>query len=110
MDFDDFSNEKDNTQKILQNREKIKSQMIKKLSQLKFSDNEINEVLNIIDTAEAKIEAVKVTLNGTNINTDDPTPVMKLALDQIRLLQTKMALDIRAKINEILEYKNSRKN
>ena len=83
--------------------------MIKKLSQLKFNDNEINEVLNIIDIAEAKIEAVKVTLNGTNINTDDPTPVMKLALDQIRLLQTKMALDIRTKINEILEYKN-RKN
>ncbi len=109
MDFDDFSNEKDNTQKILQNREKIKNQMIKKLSQLKFNDNEINEVLNIIDIAEAKIEAVKVTLNGTNINTDDPTPVMKLALDQIRLLQTKMALDIRTKINEILEYKN-RKN
>ncbi len=106
MDFDDFSNEKDNTQKIMQNREKIKNQMIKKLSQLKFNDNEINEVLNIIDMAEAKIEAVKVTLNGTNINTDDPTPVMKLALDQIKLLQTKMALDIRTKINEILTYKN----
>ena len=47
--------------------------------------------------AEAKIETIKVSLNGTNINTDDPTPVMKLALDQIKLLQTKMALDIRTK-------------
>lgn len=109
MDFDDFSSEKDNTQKIMQDRDKIKNQMIKKLSALKFNDNEINEVLNIIDFAEAKIEAVKVTLNGTNINTDDPTPVMKLALDEIRLLQTKMAVDVRVKINEILAYKNKTK-
>ena len=106
MEFDDFSNEKDNTQKIMQDRDKIKNQMVKKLLSLKFNENEINEVLNIIDMAEAKIEAVKVSLNGTNINTDDPTPVMKLALDQIKLLQTKMALDIKTKINEILTYKN----
>ena len=79
------------------------------LSKITFNENEINEVLNIIDFAEAKIEAVKVTLNGTNINTDDPTPAMKLALDEIRLLQTKMAVDIRVKINEILAYKNRAK-
>ena len=109
MDFDDFSSEKDKTKKIMQDRDKIKNQMIKKLSSLKFNENEINEVLNIIDFAEAKIEAVKVTLNGTNINTDDPTPAMKLALDEIRLLQTKMAVDIRVKINEILAYKNRAK-
>ena len=71
MEFDDFSNEKDNTQKIMQDRDKIKNQMIKKLLSLKFSENEINEVLNIIDMAEAKIETIKVSLNGTNINTDD---------------------------------------
>jgi len=105
MDFDDFSNEKDNTQKILQNREKIKKQMEHKLRQLKFSDDEIDEVLDIIDMAEAKIEKIKVSLNGTNINTDDPTPRMKMALDEIKILQTKMALDIRTKINEILSYK-----
>lgn len=106
MEFDDFSNEKDNTQKIMQERDKIKNQMVKKLLALKFNENEINEVLNIIDMTEAKIEAAKVKLNGTNINTDDPTPVMKLVLDEIKLLQTKMAIDIRAKINEILSYKN----
>lgn len=106
MEFDDFSNEKDNTQKILSEREKIKNQMENKLRRLKFSDGEIEEVLDIIDMAEAKIEKIKVSLNGTNINTDDPTIKMRVALDEIKILQTKMALDIREKINEILSYKN----
>ncbi len=106
MDFDDFSNERDNTQKILNQREKIKNQMERKLRQLKFSDDEIDEVLDIIDYAEAKIEQIKVSLNGTNINTDDPTPRMQTALDEIKILQTQMALDLRTKINEILSYKN----
>lgn len=107
MEFDDFSNEKDNTQKILSEREKIKNQMERKLRQLKFSDGEIEEVLDIIEMTEAKIEKVKVSLNGTNINTDDPTPKMRTALDEIKILQTKMALEVREKINEILSYKNS---
>ncbi len=42
MEFDDFSNERDNTSKILNEREKIKNQMERKLKQLKFSDNEID--------------------------------------------------------------------
>lgn len=106
MEFDDFSNERDNTQKILSEREKIKNQMENKLRRLKFTDGEIEEVLDIIDMAEAKIEKIKVSLNGTNINTDDPTIKMRVALDEIKILQTKMALDIREKINEILSYKN----
>lgn len=106
MEFDDFSPEKDNTQKIMKERDKIKNQMVRKLTQLKFSEKEIYDVLDIIDLAEAKIEKVKVSLNGTNINTDDPTPAMKMALDEIKILQTKMAIDIRKKINEILAYKN----
>ncbi len=106
MEFDDFSPEKDNTQKIMKERDKIKNQMARKLTQLKFSEKEIYDVLDIIDLAEAKIEKVKVSLNGTNINTDDPTPAMKMALDEIKILQTKMAIDIRKKINEILAYKN----
>ncbi len=106
MEFDDFSNERDNTQKILNEREKIKNQMEHKLRQLRFSDDEIDEVLDIIEMAEAKIERVKVSLNGTNINTDDPTPKMQMALDEIKILQTQMALDIRTNISEILSYKN----
>lgn len=105
MEFDDFSPGRDNTQKIMNERDKIKNQMARKLASLKFSENEINEVLDIIDFAEAKIEKIKVSLNGTNINTDDPTPVMKMALDEIKILQTRMAIDIRTKINEIIESK-----
>ena len=59
MEFDDFSNERDNTQKILNEREKIKNQMEHKLRQLRFSDDEIDEVLDIIEMAEAKIEKGK---------------------------------------------------
>lgn len=105
MEFDDFSNERDNTQKIMNDREKIKDQMARKLRGLKFSDDEIDEVLDIIDFTEAKIEKIKVSLNGTNINTDDPTPAMKMAIDEIKILQTKMAIDIRTKINEIIQSK-----
>lgn len=106
MEFDDFSSEKNDTERILNERNKIKDQMSNKLRVLKFSQNEIDEVLDIIDLAEAKIEKIKVSLVGTNINTDDPTPVMKAAFDEIKILQTKMAIDIRTKINEILAKKN----
>jgi len=106
MEFDDIRDEDDSkTQKILSDREKIKNQLARKLKGLKFSEDEIYEVLDIVDMAEARIEKVKMSLNGTNINNDDPTTVMKIAFDEIKVLQTKMAIDIRAKINEILSSK-----
>lgn len=106
MDFDDFSAEKDNTQKILNKREGLKNQLASKLQKLGFSDIQIDGILNIIDTAEAKIEKIKISLNGTNINTDDPTPVMKQALDEIKICRLQMEIDIRTKISEILANKS----
>lgn len=106
MEFDDFQEDKSETAKILKKRDKIKAQLEKELIKMNFSDKELDEVFGIIDFTEAKIEQIKVSLNGTNINTDDPTPVMRAAMNEIEILQTKMAIEIRQKVAEIIGRKN----
>lgn len=109
MEFDDFSDKKTETDKIREKREKIKGQLTKQLIALKFSDVQIEDVLQIIDIAEAEIEQIKSKLIGTNINNPDPTPIMQAIFNEIRLKELQMGIDIRQKIDEIIKY-NSSKN
>ncbi len=105
--FDDKFNENDDkTLKIANEREKIKDKMTSKLKALDFTDDEIKSVLHIIFITEGKIEALKSSLIGTNINNDDPTPAMASVISQIKQLQIDMAEDIQKKINEIIALKN----
>ncbi len=100
-------NSDDNTLKIAKERDEIKVKMVEKLKALNFNDDEIKSVLKIIFITEGKIEALKSSLIGTNINNDDPTPAMATVLSQIKELQIKMAQDIKDRINEILLKKKS---
>lgn len=109
MEFDDFSDKKTKTDKILEKREKIKNQLAGKLEKLNFSETQIEDVIEIIDIAEAEIAKIKSNLNGTNINNPDPTPIMKAAFSEIKMRELQMGIDIRKKIDEIMQY-NSKKN
>ena len=104
--FDDsFSESDDKTLQIAKERESIKEKIVEKLKSLNFTQDEIKSVLNIIFIAEGKIEALKSTLIGTNINTNDPTPAMAHVLVQIKQLQIDMAQDIKKRVDEILSKK-----
>ena len=102
MEFDDSLDlTEDSEVKIARERDEIKEKINEKLKALNFDDKEIKSVLSIIDAAEAKISAIKSTLLGTNINTDDPeTPVM-LAKVEINKIQLEMAKQMQEKIAEI---------
>lgn len=104
--FDDnFSESDDKTLQIAKERDAIKEKMTDKLKGLNFTEDEIKSVLEIIFIAEGKIEALKSTLIGTNINNDDPTPAMAHVLVQIKQLQIDMAQDIKKRVDEILAKK-----
>ncbi len=100
--FDEkFSEKDDKTLQIAKEREQIKQKMAQKLKDIKFTDDEIKSVIQIIDSTEGKIEALKSSLIGTNINTDDPTPAMAHVLVQIKQLEIDMAENIKKRIAQI---------
>ena len=100
--FDEnFSEKDDKTLQIAKEREQIKQKMTQKLKDIKFTDDEIKSVIQIIDSTEGKIEALKSSLIGTNINTDDPTPAMAHVLVQIKQLEIDMAENIKERIAQI---------
>lgn len=102
MSFDDKINEDDDkTLQIAKERDQIKIKMVEKMQALGFNEEEIKSVLHIIFITEGKIEALKSTLIGTNINTDDPTPAMVKVLSEIKQLQIDMAENIKKRIDEI---------
>ncbi len=91
---------------IAKEREQIKAKMVEKLKGLNFDEKEIKSVLHIIFLAEGKIEGLKRSLIGTNINTDDPTPIMSKVISEIKETQIQMAKDIQEKIAQIEKRKN----
>ena len=103
---DNLSESDDKTLQIAKERDAIKEKMTEKLKGLKFTEDEIKSVLEIIFIAEGKIEALKSTLIGTNINNDDQTPALAHVLVQIKQLQIDMAQDIKQRVAEILAKKN----
>lgn len=64
--------QKTDFEKNNEERVKIKKSIEQTLNNLKFKDFEKEEVFAIIDLAQDKIEKIKSTLIGTNIN-NDPT-------------------------------------
>lgn len=93
------------TEKIMEQREQIKASMEANLRKLNFTSLEVSEVLELISIAETKIQFIKDSLIGSNINIEDPTPIMKKAQDEIRRLQQELANDIRNKVEEIKKRK-----
>ena len=94
--------------KIEEDREKIKETMAANLKKLNFTNMEINEVMELIAVAETKIQILKDSLIGSNINNDDPTPQMKQVHDEIMAIQQQLAADIKSKVAQIRERKANR--
>lgn len=89
------------TDEIIEKRKKILEEMASKLRQVGFTQEEIDEVINIQIESEKKIQEQKDLLIGTNINNPNPTIIMKEIMTEIRRLEEKAAMDMRAKIAEI---------
>lgn len=100
-----FKEKKTKTEQINEDRDKIKNTMAANLQKIGFTKLEISEVVDIITVTESEIKILKDSLIGTNINTNDPTPIMKKVFDEIRVLQQQMAVDIKKKVAEIQKRK-----
>ncbi len=97
--------EENKTEKIMQEREKIKNDMIKALSAINFTNDEIKEVTDILDRTQIEIQKHKDSLIGTNINNPHFDITMKEIFDEIRKLEIKAGVDMKAKIAEIKQRK-----
>lgn len=91
------------TEEIREQRNKILDEMARKLTEVGFTKEEIDEVLNIQIESEKKIQEQKDLLIGTNINNPEPAIIMKEIMTEIRYLEEKAAMEMRAKIAEIRE-------
>ncbi len=104
-----FGSQKSTTEKIQEDRNKIRKLLEDNLKQLSFTTMEINEVQDIITVAEEDIQTLKDTLLGTNINNPDPTPIMNKVSNEIRARQQQMSIDIKNKVQEIQKRKEAYK-
>ena len=112
--FDKFKKDSKNdggarTEKIKQDREKIKETFRTNLREIGFTSMEIEEVIDVITVYEQKIELEKMKLNGTNINPDigEMNDTMKEVFGKIREFELNMGRDIKAKIEEIKKRKQA---
>lgn len=108
-----FLNKKDNSEEEVINAEKERSGIRKEIkndlkNKLKFSNSEINEVMEIIDTAEKEIDYLKNSLARVNINNENTEKDVELTTNKIREAGEKMALGIRQKTAEILLRKQKK--
>ena len=94
--------EKTSTEKIMDERNKIKLNLAVKLCEAGFSDDEVASVLGIIDSAEKDIQEIKDSLIGTNINPQgDPMQPLSSGVDRIRARQLQMQQEIQEAIAKI---------
>lgn len=89
------------TEEINEERSEITQTLMKNLKKIGFTDDEVEEVVEIIDLAEAKIQEKKDSLIGTNINNPNVNEDMKKIFQAIRNIQLQMGEDVKEKIAEI---------
>lgn len=88
--------EKSKTEQIMEERNNIKLNLAVKLYKQGFSDDEIETILGIIESAEEDIQKIKDSLIGTNINSTAKDPMQPLidGRDAIRARQVQMQKEI----------------
>src|SRR3989339_1337492 len=99
---DEEKNKKIPYDKILSERDKIKGEIKVTLTGLGLNPPEIDEVLSIVDVAQDKIEKLKESLIGTNIN-QDPTEIQKKVYQEIQQIMAFMNIDLKRKVEDILK-------
>lgn len=94
------------TDEIMDERSKIKMNMIKSLNSIGFSEDEIQEVLSILTKCEQDVQKIKDEMIGTNINNDFAVEITQQKLNEIRKLELETANNIKNKISEIKQRKS----
>lgn len=99
--------EKTQTEIINEQREDLKLSIAVKLYQRGCSDEEIEYILAIIQSAEDDIQIIKNSLIGTNINPKgDPNKPLYDGITKIRTRQEEMQKELNEAIQKILADKN----
>lgn len=99
--------EKTQTEIINEQREDLKLSIAVKLYQRGCSDEEIEYILAIIQSAEDDIQIIKNSLIGTNINPKgDPNKPLYDGITKIRARQEEMQKELNEAIQKILADKN----
>ncbi len=93
--------EENKTEKLRKERDGIKKTLADNLKLLNFTEDEIDEVIDVITKTEDEIQKLKDELVGTNINNPNPNEIMKEIFQEIRDLEMQMGLEVKAKISEI---------
>lgn len=95
------------TKEITSERKKILKTMAENLKKLNFTLEEVRQVLDVINEAQDDILQIKEDMEGTNIDVsaEEAVYVTDKKTTEIRVRNEKMALDVRAKISEILKNK-----
>ena len=97
--------EKSKTEQIMEERNNIKLNLAVKLYKQGFSDDEIETILGIIESAEEDIQKIKDGLIGTNINPQgDPMEPLIKGKEAIRARQLQMQKDIQLAIEEFKKH------
>ncbi len=90
-------------EQFAQRRNNLKLNLAVQMYQKGCTDEEIDEVLSIIQSAEDDIQIIKNSLIGTNINPEgDPGKPLYDGIDKIRKRQQEMQKELNEAIQRIL--------
>lgn len=99
--------EKSQTEIIEEKREDLKFTLVKKMYEKGCSEDDIDKVLMIIESAENDIQRIKTSLIGTNINPEgDPNKPLYDGVTKIRARQQEMQYELNEALKEILNKEN----
>ncbi|GBF22977.1 hypothetical protein tpqmel_0381 [Candidatus Gastranaerophilus sp. (ex Termes propinquus)] len=84
--------EENQTEKLRQEREKIKKNLSNTLSAQGFTNIEVLRVINVIENAEREIQVIKDSLIGTNINNTDADPMKVLHDGRVKIHEREVRL------------------
>ena len=98
--------EKTKTEQIMEERNDLKLNISVKLYKAGCTDDEVERILSIIQSAEDDIQKIKDGLIGTNINpVGDPMKPLADGVDAIRQRQQEMQVELTQAIQEVLKDK-----
>lgn len=95
--------EKSKTEQMQEKRKNLKMTVAVKLYEKGCSDEEIEQVLSIIESAENDIQMIKNSLIGTNINpTGDPNKPLYDGIMKIREREAELQKELQEAIQKLL--------
>lgn len=109
--FENFNKKEEQptkTEQIKESRHTVKLNLAVKLYEKGCTDDEVEEVLAVIETAETDIQIIKNSLIGTNINPnmeEDPMKPLYDGIEKIKQRQAEMKKELDETIERILRNK-----